>query len=170
MSTDEENMKRLGKWCRQILLVVILTCAALAGNVQAGDTPQSVSQLWEKAAAYRTSHYWVPGHLVQHELTYDLRGRLEEDRRLVVSYSPGAQNRIRKNLLAAEENGRDVSWQVRAALEDTVAVDELAGDSPFAPAEGQKVSSHFNGERRTLKGRICFGFEFEFYIYLIHAR
>jgi hypothetical protein len=132
----------------------------MAGHVQAGDTPQSMSQLWEKAAAYRTSYHWVPGRLVQHEKTYDLRGRLEEDRRIVIGFSPVDQNHIRKNLLAAEENGRDISWQVRSVMEDTVTLNELVGDSPFAPAEGQQVSSHFNGERRSIKGHVCFGFEF----------
>lgn len=155
-------MKRFGKRCRLIALAGILVCAGLAGHARAEDTPERMSQLWEKAAAYRTAHHWVPGRLVQHELTYDLRGRLEEDRRLVIGYSPGGQNHIRKNLLAAEENGKNISWQVRTTLEDTVTLDELAGDSPFAPAEGQQVSSHFIGERRTIKGRVCFGFEFIF--------
>ncbi len=162
LSIDGGNMKRFGKPCGLILLAATLACAGMAGYVQAGDTPQSMSQLWDKAVAYKTSHYWIPGRLVQHELTYDLRGRLEEDRRLVIGYSPGGRNQIRKNLLAAEENGRDVSWQLRAALEDTVALEELIGDSPFAPAGGQRISSHFNGERRSIKGHICYGFGFIF--------
>lgn len=162
LSSEEENMKRFGHRCWPILLAAMLAFAGLAGDAQAGDTPQSMSLLWEKAADYRTSHHWVPGRLVQHELTYDLRGRLEEDRRVVIGYSPAGRNHIQKNLLAAEENGRDISWQVRPALEDTVTLDELAGDSPFAPAEGQQVSYHFNGERRTFKGHVCFGFEYIF--------
>lgn len=162
LSSEEANMKRFGNRCRPILLAAMLAFAGLAGNAQAGDTPQSMSRLWEKAAAYRTSCHWVPGRLIQHELTYDLRGRLEEDRRVVIGYSPAGRNHIHKNLLAAEENGRDISWQVRTALEGTATLDELAGDSPFAPAGGQQVSCHFNGERRTIKGHVCFGFEYIF--------
>ncbi len=155
-------MKRFGKQYRLIFLAVMLSCFGPTGNVQAGDTPQSMSQLWEKAAAYRSSYHWVPGRLVQHELTYDLRGRVQEDRRLVIDYSPGRRDRIRKNLLAAEENGKDVSWQLRAALEETVTLEELMGDSPFSPDDGQQVSFHFNGERRSINGRVCFGFAFIF--------
>jgi hypothetical protein len=156
------RLKRFGMRCRLILLAAMFTCAGIAGHAKAEDTPQSMSQLWKKASAYKASHHWVPGRLVQHELTYDLRGRLEENRRIVIGYSPGGQNHIRKNLLAAEENGKDIAWQVRAAMEDSVTLDELVGDSPFSPAIGQQVSSHFNGKRRTIKGRVCYGFEYLF--------
>ena len=162
LSFDEGNMKRFGKRCRLIFLAAVLSCFGPAGNVQAGDTPQSMSQLWDKAAAYRSSCHWVPGRLVQHELTYDLRGRVQEERRLVIGFSPGNRNRIRKNLRAAEENGRDISWQLRAALEETVTLEELIGESPFTPADGQQVSFHFDGERRSIDGHVCFGFSFIF--------
>lgn len=162
LSFDEGNMKRFGRQCRLILLAAMLACCGLAGQVQAGDTPQSMSQLWEKASAYSSSHHWVPGRLVQHELTCDLRGRVEEDRRLVIGYSPGSRNQIRKDLLSAEENGKDVSWKLRAAQEETVSLEKLIGDSPFTPADGQQVSFHFNGERRSIKGHVCFGFGFIF--------
>jgi hypothetical protein len=140
--------------------VMVLLWAGWTDSTRANDSDPNVSQLWNKATAYMQTYHWVPGTLHEQIRTYDLRGHLEEERRLVIGYTPDGHSRIRKSLLAALEDGRDITWQVRATVEDIVTFDDISNDSPLAPAEGQAVTAHFNGSRQEIDGHVCFGFDF----------
>jgi hypothetical protein len=152
---------------RNIRYAVILSlCLALTVppvmTAGAETPPREMSRLWEKAARYMAHHHWVPGNIVEHEKTFNLKGKLEEETRVVLALSPGDGNTIRLNLLNAEENGKDVSHRARSVIESHVSLTELTGDSPFTPTEGQTVSAHYNGRHRQLNGRECSGFDFIF--------
>ena len=116
----------------------------------------------DKAADYMAQHHWVPGHVEEKERTYNLKGNVEEETRIVLELSPGDDNMIRLNLIRAEENGKDVSHQAQSVIDSHVTLTELMGDSPFAPTEEQSVTSHFNGQHRRIKDRDCAGFSFIF--------
>ena len=146
--------------------VMLSLCLALsvAPVMTAGaeTPPREMTRLWEKAAHYMAHHHWVPGNIVEYEKTFNLKGGLEEESRLVLGLAPGDRNTIRLNLVSAEENGKDVSRQARSVIESHVSLSELAGDSPFTPTEGQTVTAHYNGKHRQLNGRECSGFTFIF--------
>jgi hypothetical protein len=147
-------------------VVILLLCLALsvAPIMTAGaeTPPREMTRLWEKAAHYMAHHHWVPGTIVEHENTFNLKGKLVEETRVVLGLAPGDGNTIRLNLLSAEENGKDVSLRARSMIESDVSLSELAGDSPFAPTKGQTISAHYNGHHRQLNGRECSGFAFIF--------
>jgi hypothetical protein len=152
---------------RNILYAVILSlCLVLTAlpemTAGAETPPREMSRLWDKAAHYMAHHHWVPGNIVEHEKTFNLRGKLEEETRVVLALAPDDGNTIRLNLLSAEENGKDVSYRARSVIESHVTLTEVAGDSPFTPTEGQTVSAHYNGHHRQLNGRECSGFDFIF--------
>ena len=155
-------MKRFGSLVVFNIAALILIFSALFGLAWAEDGKRGMSQLWQKAAAYMKCQHWVPGKMVEQERTYNLKGKLEKESRLVIGFSPDNQNNIQLSLLAAEQNGKDISWRVRATLEDTVSLNDLIGDSPFRVANGQEVTSHFNGQTRQISGRTCCGFDFLF--------
>jgi hypothetical protein len=146
--------------------VLLSLCLALtiAPVMTAGaeTPPLEMSRLWEKAAHYMTHHRWVPGNVVEQEKTFNLKGQLEEETRVVLGLAPDDGNTIRLNLLSAEENGKDVSHQARSAIESHVTLSELVGDTPFTPTKGQTVTAHYNGQHRQLNGRECCGFSFLF--------
>jgi hypothetical protein len=146
--------------------VMLSFCLALSAapvmTVGAETPPQEMTRLWEKAAHYMAHHHWVPGNVVEQEKTFNLKGELEEETRVVLGLAPGDGNTIRLHLLGAEENGKDVSRQARSVIESHVSLSELAGDSPFTPSQGQTVTAHYNGHHRQLDGRECAGFAFIF--------
>jgi hypothetical protein len=147
-------------------VVLVSLCLALTippvMTVGAETPPQEMTRLWEKAAYYMTHHHWVPGNVVEHEKTFNLKGKLEEETRVVLGLAPDDGSTIRLNLLSAEENGKDVSRQARSAIEGHVTLRELIGDTPFTPTKGQTVTAHYNGQHRQLNGRECSGFTFLF--------
>jgi hypothetical protein len=148
------------KWSITACMALLAWLISTTAHVSADQALQGYPRLWEKAAAYMAKNHWVPGKIIEHERTFNLKGKLEEETRFALSFSPGKHSSIKLQLLAAEENGKDISKRVQSTIGGNVTLDELVGDSPFAPDKEQQVTSRLNGQQRLINGRDCAGFTF----------
>ncbi len=153
-------IQQLTKYPAAVCMVWI--AALLVVNAQVGADPSQTTDppLWEKATDYLSRNHWIPGEIIEHERTYNLKGELEEESRFVMGFSPGQNGLIRLSLIAAEENGKDIANQVRSAIDGEIPLSELIEDSPFAPKAGQRVTYRLNGEHRKINNHHCTGFQF----------
>ena len=156
------NVKKISvfKWSIVACMALFAWLMFTTVHVNAGQGVQNASRLWENATAYMAKNHWVPGKVIEHERTFNLKGKLVEENRFVLGFSPGKHSSIKMQLLSAEENGKDVSKRVRSTIDGNITLEELVGDSLFAPDKGQQVTSRLNGQQRRINGRNCAGFTF----------
>lgn len=151
-------------WPRLILAAACAVGVMLAVTAaEAGPVTSVPDPLWQKAADYMRRQIWVPGEMDTRERVYNLKGDLEEEQHVVLGFEPSGDHGVAVRLISAEENGRDITRQVRAQVEGRSPLSEILGPSPFAPGAGQRVAAHRTGEERRIGGRTCIGFAFSFH-------
>jgi hypothetical protein len=158
-----QNPKKMpvsNKWLIAAYMMLFASLIMATAQVHAETSMEMSSRLWEKAADYMAHNHWVPGRIIEHERTFDLKNKVQEETRFVLGFSPGKQSSIQLRLLAAEKNGKDISNQVRSTINGKTTLEELVGDNPFFPIKGQQVTSRLNGQHRRINGCNCSGFTF----------
>lgn len=135
-------------WSAIMIWVAALTIAMVHGYASAETSSQADLPLWEKTLDYLSRNRWIPGSVIKHELKYDLNGEPLEASRLVLGYSQEENGRVQITVIAASENGRDVTKQLRPKIEGDIHMDALIAVSQFAPLHNQQVAFRPKGEDR----------------------
>ncbi len=148
--------------CAIVAIVDIVLVLYAAKQIHAQALPQEHQHLWQKAACYMSRRIWVPGKIVEHHKTFNRRGKLEEETKVVTQLSPLDQDQIGVTLLAAEENGKDIAEKLRAAIDGSMTLETLTGDNPFTPKKAQRVTPRYNRQQRQIGNHTCMGFTFIF--------
>ncbi len=145
----------------QLFLIILLslTGTGTRHHIQ----PATRDSLWQKAVAIAAANaHWVPGLLIDREITKNDTGETEETTEVHVKLFLNASGGIDVEVLKVMENSQDVTDAARslvlASLEEELAGDEA--DNPFAPDVQPKIQVRPLSLSRTIGGRRAVGFAY----------
>jgi hypothetical protein len=153
----------------RVLCSLAVTALAAAGTPCLPSEP--VDPLWKSAVAIAAaSQGWRPGRTVSRTEDLAKDGRVQGVEEVTFAYPPG-DGEAKPELIRFVRDGVDVTDRERVKLaaqqeearkkkSGSRGVTFGVGGTPFDPRHQATVSFHRTGERRTIDGRACRGFEY----------